>query len=761
MAAEFGELAEALTQAMRVPAAALRVKQVFERVWANGFSTLRPTRQAAAVHWHATLEELGRDYPSAISELQAIAIEYGPKPAPRNPAPSVTATGPRSVAVGGSIGVAITGDHSTYVAGDHVDFRDSTFHDRVVGVQHNHYGTVPAPAEWRSVDQVQPLEFGVRPTRHVPGLSDVPPYVPRDCDDALRAMLVTPGLVLILGESCVGKSYTAWQGVRSLEGHRLYVPDPGEDLRPVLAALKGRPGKYVVWLDELTDHLGDGGLDHRLLGRLTSLGVVVLGTMSTDEYYRRRRGTGPGERVVADARTVELGRDWSAAELDRLAALEDPRAYPAYMWSGAEGVATYFAVGHHLFDEWRRVGTQLEHPGGQLLVRAAVDIARCGVEGVSAELLRRVQGQYPAEERESFEDAFAWATTPMFGVSGLLVPGDEEDTWRAYGALVAEAVGSGDLEPVPDEVWWTLLDTFREQGSTLDFAGVHEAARTALQPRIEAGDVDLALGFAQRTEGQEREAWLWVAAKLGHLSARVQLAGMLQDRGHEDRALRHLEQAAQEGSTEAAARLGSLLRQRAERWLRKAAEEGDGAAAHELGDMLVGAGYEGEALRWYYRAAVAGHREVAASLGALLVSSDEAGGKEWLRYAIEWGDPRAACELGAHLSWQSDSDGEEVVRLYQQAIAAGDADAARNLAVWWESDENRADEVMALLLRAHRAGVMGTEQGIADLLRRQGRSEEAEEWSRKAAEENPPDLLQRLPRPPGPPPTAPPDTVKE
>ncbi|MGI5455437.1 tetratricopeptide repeat protein [Streptomyces sp. CA-249302] len=762
MAAEFGELAEALTQAIRVPAAASGIEQVFSRVWASGFSTMRPTRQAAAVHWRATLEELSRDYPLAISELQEIAFEYGPKPAPRNPAPSVTATGPRSVAVGGSIGVAITGDNSTYAAGDHVDFRDSTFHDRVVGVQHNHYGTVPAPAEWRPVEQVEPLEFGVRPTRHVPGLSDVPPYVSRDCDDVLRAVLVPKGLVLILGESCVGKSYTAWQGVRSLVGHRLYVPDPGEDLRPVLTALKGRPGKYVVWLDELTDHLGDGGLDPRLLGRLTSLGAVVLGTMSPDEYYRRRRGTAPGERVVADARTVELGRDWSAAELDRLARLEDPRAYPAYMWSGAEGVASYFAVGHHLFDEWRRVGTQLEHPRGQLLVRAAVDIARCGVGGVSAELLGKVQEHYRAEERESFEDAFAWATTPMFGVSGLLVPGDEGDTWRAYGALVAEAVGSGDLEPVPDGVWWTLLDAFRGQGSAPDFRTVLDAARTAMQPRIEAGDLDVVLGLARRAEGEEREAWLRMAAKSGHLPSQVELARIMEDRGDEDRALRYLELAATAGSTEAAARLGSLLRRRAERWLRTAAEAGDWTAAHELADMLAGTGREGEAIRWLRRAAIAGHREVAGSLGTLLSRwwAEEAKGHDWLRYAVAWGDARAASELGAQLSWRTDCDMAEVERLYRQAVDGGDADATRNLGIWWEG-QGRSDEAMALYQQALGQGVTDTEDLIAELLRKQGRTAEAEEWFRRAAEANPPDLLESLPKPPGHPATDPPDTVDE
>lgn len=457
---------------------------------------------------------------------------------------SVEAGGSRSVAAGGSIGMAVTGDGATvntvsggtsdgsviqagYIAtastgpqytGDHYDFRDAEFHDKVVARENNHtennyYGTVPAPADWRPVADVEPWELGVSATLHIPGQPDIPPYVPRDCDEDLRAKLAHSGLVLILGERYVGKSYTAWQGVRSLDGYVFYAPHHGEDLRDLLAALQGRPGKYVISLDELTDHLGEGGLEPRLLRKLTGLGAIVLGTMRPDEYYRRRTRTAPGDRVVATARTVRLPREWTDAELRRLSHLDDPRAYPAYMWSGKEGAASYFAVGHLLFDEWRREGTRDEHPRGQLLVRAAVDLARCGVTGaVPADLLRRVQEQYGTEERESFEDALAWATTRMFGVSGLLLAGEEAGTWRAYGALVAEALRSEDLDPVPDGVWWLLLDE-AQAGARIDRDAVLEAARAALHQRLEAGDVELMFAFADRVGGGESEELLRRAAE--------------------------------------------------------------------------------------------------------------------------------------------------------------------------------------------------------------------------------------------------------
>lgn len=621
---------------------------------------------------------------------------------------SVEAGGSKSVAAGGSIGMAITGDGVTVntisggtfdapviqagtignsstgpqYTGDHYDFRDADFHDRVVAketnyTENNYYGTVPAPADWRPVADVEPWELGVSATLHIPGQPDIPPYVPRDCDEDLRAKLAHSGLVLILGERYVGKSYTAWQGVRSLDGYVFYAPHHGEDLRDLLAALQGRPGKYVVSLDELTDHLGEGGLEPRLLGKLTGLGAIVIGTMRPDEYYRRRTRTAPGDRVVATARTVRLPREWSDAELQRLSELDDPRAYPAYMWSGKEGAASYFAVGHLLFDEWQREGTRAEHPRGQLLVRAAVDLARCGVTGaVPADLLRQVQEQYGTEERESFEDALAWATTPMFGVSGLLVAGEDSGTWRAYGALVAEALRSEDLDPIPDGVWWLLLDA-AESGAPIDRAAVLGAARAALYPRFVAGDADLMFAFAERTEGGEHVAWLCRAADAGHVRAAEQWAAHLLKAGDQASAIRYLEAAAEGGSVSAAGEAGRLYRARAERLLRTAAEAGDGAAAQELGDMLLGTARD-EAMRWYVKAVGAGSQRAATGLGRALEYRGSKDAEFWLRRGAAFGDPHAVNSLAVFLHREGDHDAE-VERLYREAMAAGHPAASRNL----------------------------------------------------------------------------------
>ncbi|MFF7265402.1 tetratricopeptide repeat protein [Streptomyces sp. NPDC008159] len=610
--------------------------------------------------------------------------------------------------------------------------------DRAIGVEHDRHGSVLDPAAWQPVDEVEPLEFGVGPTRRIPGQPEVPPYVPRDCDEALRAELAHSGLVLVLGERYVGKSYTAWHGVRSLKGYRLYAPDPGEDLREVLAALKGEPGKYVIWLDELTDHLGEDGLDRRLLGRLAGLGAVLLGTMRSEEYYRRRMMSDRVGLALAKARTVEVPREWSDAELDRLKDVDDPRAYPAYMWSGKEGAASYFAIGHIMYDEWRRPGTKLEHPRGQLLVRAAVDLARCGVKGaVPTELLRQVQEQYGTEERESFEDALAWATTRMFGVSGLLVGGEEHRTWRAYGALVAEAealraedLRAEDLEPMPDGVWWLLLDA-AEGGARIDREAVLDAARAALRPRIEAGEPDLMVALAERVGGDERADLIRRAAEAGHREAAEEWAAHLVDTGDEAAAIRYLEIAAQGGSVEAAREAGRLHRERAELWLRTAAEAGDGAAAHELGDLLYGSA-PGQETRWYVRALGAGHERAATSLGRTLAHRGSSDAERWLRRGAELGDPRAVHILAAYL-YRAGGHDTEAEGLFRRAMEAGHPDAARNLG--------------ALLLRMGAAGEAvellkeNAEHGSGEAafwlslhFGKRREPEESAKWLRRAAE---------------------------
>ncbi|MFP3991960.1 tetratricopeptide repeat protein [Streptomyces sp. E11-3] len=702
--------------------------------------------------WRDRLTTLLREDPEGLDlafGLRDIVADFAPRKNPQPPAEV------RNTISGGTIDTVVQAGAVSRVTvhaadshdGDHVDFQNGTFHDRVVGVQHNHYparsfGDPPAPRDWPWANEISPAEVGVRPSRRVPGLPDIPWYTARDADTELGAQLAWGGLVLILGKRVSGKSYTAWKGLQGLRGWRVYAPERGADLRSLPALIKARPGRYVVWLDELDGHLGTGGLEPGLLGRLTGLGVVVLATMDVDEYYERRRGSSPGDRVVATARTTELPRAWSRDELDRLAEhTEDPRLYEAFLWCGDEGAAAYLAVGHLLCEEWRREVHQAACPGGQLLVRIAVDLARCGItRAVPRHHLEELAADYdplrrPARD-ESLDAALDWATAPQYGVTGLLIAGEEPGTLRAYGALAAEGLRSAELPPVPESVLWTLLEEGVERYEWVDQAALRAVMCAAFRPRADAGDTHAMKSLAELGDDEDpaqADAWYRRAVDAGDPEAAEALGLRLLQRGDETAALRYLEMAAEGGWPESAAELGRILRDRAEHWLRTAAEADHGEAAHRLGDMLVGTGQTAEAMRWYRRAAEGGHEAVAASLGSLLHDWHELAEAElWYRRGVAAGDDRAAHNLALLLHNQGGRD-EEAERLYRLAEAAGHATASLNLGILLERQGN-VEQAQIHYRQAHDRGDYDGGYRLALLLREAGRTQEAAEWFRKAAE---------------------------
>lgn len=105
----------------------------------------------------------------------------------------------------------------------------------------------------------------------------VPVYVPRDLDAkldaALAAALTRGGLVLVRGDSTVGKSRAAFEAMRRLPGDLwLLVPYHLGSLR---ALLDGGVElcDVVVWLDDLERYLDAGGLEVELLPRLVGEGT--------------------------------------------------------------------------------------------------------------------------------------------------------------------------------------------------------------------------------------------------------------------------------------------------------------------------------------------------------------------------------------------------------------------------------------------------------------------------------------------------------
>ncbi|MEU1146662.1 hypothetical protein ACFYO9_23225 [Streptomyces sp. NPDC005863] len=479
---------------------------------------------------------------------------------------------------------------------------------QVIGVQNNYAGGAPQPQGadgWPRVGALRRHAPGVRPARRFGFEQRLPPYVERDCHRELSAMITLAvtdgGLVVVTGEPLSGKTMTAWAALQHGAGDdaRVHAPQPGTDLRDLPGRIPDRAptARHVVWLDDLEDHLGEHGLTAGLLARLTHEGVLVLATMRDEAYDAHRFGAGPASRVLSAAATVELTCRWSAAELTRLAAADDPRLVDAVRWRGTLGVTEYLAVGPELWDEWRRSARRGgPHPLGHLLVRAAIDLARCGLtRGVTPKLLTRFQEEYEAEYgkesgaddagREELDAALAWAAALRHGVSGLLVPGEWPGTWRACGSLVADAARSAGTEPLPDSAW---IRAYRElePHDTAELDALAAAFRLALTPRAASGDVHalLWLGRLARDEGDlaGAEGFFRDAAGRGDTRAAAALGHLLATRVAYAEAVPYLTAAADADEPGAAALLGQVHQHLAVHYFRIARAAGDESATRRL-----------------------------------------------------------------------------------------------------------------------------------------------------------------------------------
>ncbi|WP_306340787.1 tetratricopeptide repeat protein [Streptomyces sp. AS13] len=492
------------------------------------------------------------------------------------------------------------------VAGVGNSVSDGAFHAPVVqagavsGGVHTYYASPPyfaltPVAEWPRLDTADPITLGVRRTRRLPGESPLPPYVERDCDRELDARVRVAaqegGLVVVTGAPLSGKTRTAWAALSAnLPGTtRVFAPPPGTDLRALPALLRTWSGEdCVLWLDDLEGHLGEHGLTPAVLAGLVLLGVPVVATMEDKAYDARRFGASARSGVLSGAQPVELRPVWSANEIWRLGGqTEEPRLRDALLGHGRRTVPEYLAVAPELVEEWRRARRPDAHPRGHLLVRAAIDFARCGVPAVDIHggLLLQAQELYPAEraaaEGESIKDGLAWAVGIRHSVAGLLGPGRHEGTWAVHGSLVADVEGRGDSPPVPLGMWPLA---FRHAPGVRESSQRWEMARRAshaLGPRAEGnpeiltmlGRIHTEAGNSAAAEHSYRKA-----AEAGDTGAAATLGELLVSRDAEAEALPYLEQAAEAGIARAQYRLGTVLAARGERWLTRAAEAGYSAA---------------------------------------------------------------------------------------------------------------------------------------------------------------------------------------
>ncbi|MEV0119887.1 sel1 repeat family protein [Streptomyces sp. NPDC050844] len=544
--------------------------------------------------WRCFRGALERNPGSAV-ELRRLVREFGPAGLAEQPAPSghVMSGGTFSAPVvqADHIGTITPHDGSTdtsTITGDHINLSRGDFNGPVIGVQNNYGARLDQPRAiadtWPRVDQTRPIGLSV--------------YVRRDCDDELDGLVsdavASGGLVLVTGEPLSGKTTTAWSALQrnAGDGGRVYAPAPGADLRDLPGQLRERGEDFcALWLDDLAEHLGERGLTERLLTQLVHMHVLVLATMRDDAYDNHRFGAKLSSRVLAMSEKVELGSKWSKAEVKRLAEhAGDRRLSDAAGRRGDQRVTEFLAVGPELWDEWRRARRATAHPRGHVLVRVAVDLARCGLRrGLAPESLDALCFQYDAFalDSESLDSALAWATRKRRGVTGLLTPGERPGTWRAHGALVAEATRSPEMRSIPAAVWDRAFACLR---SGVESLMVEAAAHSYYLPLARAGNCAAMynLSFLRRRHGVEGEAeeWLRRASESGYTPAMLRLGRLLVEKGDPLAAEPYLERCAQAGNGEAAHQLALLLGSRAVELLRVAASKGHPPVVETLADDL-------------------------------------------------------------------------------------------------------------------------------------------------------------------------------
>jgi tetratricopeptide (TPR) repeat protein len=288
-------------------------------------------------------------------------------------------------------------------------------------VNHANRGGRPAadsgsisPVWYRSVGEWDPFALGVHhPISAVnapaAGLGQLPVYIPRDHDKQLRDLLsrANPGpkMVLLTGQSCVGKTRAAYEAVRAcLRDWMLLRPESGADLVSLLndSAL---PHPLLLWLDEtriyLTGQHGEQAAAslRRLL--TTRSRVVVIGTIWNTDWQSLSQWQSSAQdneqaRQLLLHHTVKIpvppAFTDEAIRAAKRVARQDPRLTEAVDAAAPSGeIAQLLAAGPWLIDFYENEAS----PHARALVDIAVDAFRLGFRApLPVGLLAQTAGAY-------------------------------------------------------------------------------------------------------------------------------------------------------------------------------------------------------------------------------------------------------------------------------------------------------------------------------------------------------------------------------
>jgi hypothetical protein len=461
-----------------------------------------------------------------------------------------------------------------------------------LGVPSPPHGPRPLPAGAVRVGAANPAHLGVHPAVALPGMATASPpvYVTRDVDRGplgvrrrLRELSRQGGFLLLLGESSVGKTRTAYEAIRAvLPNWSLLQPDgPAQLAEWAMLPLT----HVVVWLDEFDAFLDrhdrpTAATIRRLLGPPGP--VVLVGTMWPGPYLRyitmpdaavedgptpRRDAFREERQILSLALSNKVDPTFSEDERRRAvdAARADDRLAQALSVTDF-GITQTLAGAPGLMERWR-----LAPAYAKPVLTAAITLRRLGVrQPLSAKLLRAAAEGYRAPDERAaasgdwFERALAYAMTPCHGKARALTRhGDgAEDTPAGYRLADYLHAHADNVPDVPAaSVWDAASAHVTDPDDALRLAQEAVARRSPwrMWPFLphcrNSGDGSTAWLFVDHLVYRGRIDLLRVWANDGDWRAAVRLADVLVDRGD----VGELRERADRGDRDATLRLAEVL----------------------------------------------------------------------------------------------------------------------------------------------------------------------------------------------------------
>jgi tetratricopeptide (TPR) repeat protein len=540
-------------------------------------------------------------------------------------------------------------------------------------------------------------------------------------------------MVVLVGGSSTGKTRALWEAVQSLPaGWRIWQPiglDPTETLLRALAEGQIAP-RTVLWLDDLDAFLSSpsGGAGRTAASGLRELlsdpgrgPVLILGTLWPEDWDVLTANAAHGQpdphsqaRALLElAATIRVPDEFSAEDLGKLADASgrDPRLALAAAQAGAK--VTQFLAG---IPELMRRYDMADTPA-RAVITAAIDAQRVGdVTRIPEAFLRGAAPGYmdddtwnQLDDRSWFGEALAYAVRRSRGVSGPLEPirprpGEDlplQPQYRPHDYLSEWDRHERRFVAPPHSFWDSVACDIHNPGDLLAFAG---EARRRYYYRI-------------------ADSLVRQAAANGDRTAVLRLAELLTTQGQLEEAISLQKQALETVTGD---------------------EADDTWQAVTLASQLEQAGRRDEATPWWQRAVEAVSRVGMSDLRVTLRNDDRLQEAElWLSDAAAGGSSQAAGALVTLLEGLGRY--QDAITWSRRALEMGDRDASSSL-FWLLTHTGQLDEAASVLDDADPYAAYRMMQ-LAGLLERAGRTADAQQWLRRAADLGNYDAISRFSSP--------------